>query len=294
MDFQEELTALEPLMNHFPEVPGNYFHGLCPEASQLPQDIVFFLRTRGENLGPGNPIIHDRYNLLLNLEGSAHISLDQQELHFQPGQALLMFPCQLQIHEFVSPLKWGITGFSLMDGGGLESLRSRPIIPTLRALRAFRFALEHYRLWRHGSKEIHHRNLMGTYLFALLHELALPLEPEPVTLTHPPHHDGSHKAFLRNLSNAIPALGWTVGVEELAAQLNLSPSGLHRRTMKLLGQSPGQYILKQRMKFARQLLEESGLNVGQVALACEYATPGAFVRAFKAHHQCTPGAYRRR
>ena len=49
-----------------------------------------------------------------------------------------------------------------------------------------------------------------------------------------------------------------------------------------------------RQEVADRMLEQTGLQVGEIAAALGYGTPGSFVRAFKRWHGVTPGAGRSR
>ena len=60
-----------------------------------------------------------------------------------------------------------------------------------------------------------------------------------------------------------------------------------------LNQTPLQYMTAWRMQIARQMLSESKMNLGEVAMQVGYASEAAFARAFKKAAGQTPAAYRK-
>lgn len=78
----------------------------------------------------------------------------------------------------------------------------------------------------------------------------------------------------------------------LAEQMHISEVYLRKLFLQHLEMTPRQYLLKQRMKLAQQLLEENRLTVTQVATACGYKEVYHFSRSFHQKIGMTPGAYR--
>ena len=58
------------------------------------------------------------------------------------------------------------------------------------------------------------------------------------------------------------------------------------------GVPPHQYLLARRLTRARDLLRNSPLPLGDVALACGFASASHFANRFKQSLGCTPGEYR--
>lgn len=78
----------------------------------------------------------------------------------------------------------------------------------------------------------------------------------------------------------------------LAEQMHISEVYLRKLFLQHLEMTPRQYLLRQRMKLAQQLLEENRLTVTQVAAACGYKEVYHFSRSFHQKIGMTPGAYR--
>jgi transcriptional regulator GlxA family with amidase domain len=84
-----------------------------------------------------------------------------------------------------------------------------------------------------------------------------------------------------------------LSVEELASRHGVSPDRLERSFRAELGETPGRYWRKLRLRRARDLLVHSRMPVQEVALACGYADASSFARAFRAAFGASPNAFRR-
>lgn len=78
------------------------------------------------------------------------------------------------------------------------------------------------------------------------------------------------------------------GVLNLAEQLFLSRSQLHRKISALLGVTPQQFILHHRLDHAQILLQSGRYNVSQVADRCGFSSASHFTRAFKIRFGSSP------
>jgi len=85
---------------------------------------------------------------------------------------------------------------------------------------------------------------------------------------------------------------WTVTA--LARSVGLSRPVFARRFVEQTGISPMRHLTRIRMARAAELLRESSAGLAQVGLRVGYDSEFAFNRAFKRHHQLSPGNYRRR
>jgi AraC family transcriptional activator FtrA len=126
----------------------------------------------------------------------------------------------------------------------------------------------------------------------------------------PPHREGGQTQYraedpglIDNRSDArsvselldwvAERLGDAITVEDLAAQLNVSPRTLARRFQEQLGVAPGQWLLAQRIARVRVLLEETELPVETIALRTGLSSATNLRRRFRAALHTTPSAYRR-
>jgi len=83
-----------------------------------------------------------------------------------------------------------------------------------------------------------------------------------------------------------------IRLEEIAAQMYLSPEHIIRTFRKETGITPCQYMKRQRMRRACLYLEESGMSVEEVAHAAGYQSVSTFIAQFRQRYGTTPGGYR--
>ena len=93
-----------------------------------------------------------------------------------------------------------------------------------------------------------------------------------------------------SLLHALPNRPWTV--DELAQEVGSSRATLAKRFLKLVGQSPIQYLASWRMHLARDLLRGSTLGIGEIAGRMGYESEAAFNRAFRRAVGLPPAAWR--
>jgi AraC family transcriptional regulator len=84
-----------------------------------------------------------------------------------------------------------------------------------------------------------------------------------------------------------------IGLDELAATINLSRFHFCTAFRRATGQTPHQWLVHLRIARARQLLAVPELPVTEIALSVGYQTPSAFAAAFRKVTGTTPTDYRR-
>ncbi|KQB53160.1 AraC family transcriptional regulator [Pseudomonas endophytica] len=88
------------------------------------------------------------------------------------------------------------------------------------------------------------------------------------------------------------SLAEPISIGQLAAQCALSPYHFARMFRESFGVPPHQYVLARRMARARDCLRNSSLALGDIALACGFASASHFTNRFKQSVGATPGEYR--
>lgn len=81
-------------------------------------------------------------------------------------------------------------------------------------------------------------------------------------------------------------------IEDYAKRHNVSVCWLIRRFKQVTGESPNQYLIQIRIRRARELLESSRLNMGEIASVLGYESPLYFSRQFKQLQGVNPKRYR--
>ncbi|MCI0714320.1 MAG: AraC family transcriptional regulator [Chloroflexi bacterium] len=81
-------------------------------------------------------------------------------------------------------------------------------------------------------------------------------------------------------------------LELLAKQVDFSPYHFARLFRETTGESPHQFVLRQRISHAKFLLSSTGLSIAQIAVECGFANPGHLTQTFKRYVGLTPSEYR--
>jgi transcriptional regulator GlxA family with amidase domain len=88
-------------------------------------------------------------------------------------------------------------------------------------------------------------------------------------------------------------LSQSIEVPAVAAQFGLSARTLTRRFQAATGRSPLVYLQEQRIRAAKELLESTNLNIGEVAFRVGYQDQGHFSRLFARIMAVNPADYRK-
>lgn len=81
-------------------------------------------------------------------------------------------------------------------------------------------------------------------------------------------------------------------IDLISEQMKMSRTMLSRQIRQIAGCSPSTYILQIRMKYAQELLIDSKLTLGEVALMCGFDDISYFSRVFRQNFDQTPSQFR--
>lgn len=84
-----------------------------------------------------------------------------------------------------------------------------------------------------------------------------------------------------------------LSLDSLAQQTGFSPYHFARLFRRATGESPHQFVLRQRIEEAQRLLEQARMPLAEVAIATGFAHQSHLTRHFKRQFGVTPSAYRR-
>jgi AraC family transcriptional regulator len=121
--------------------------------------------------------------------------------------------------------------------------------------------------------------------YACSGHVAAAIEELPQTLT--PQQLDRVSTYIRDHANQELTL------DVLARQIGFSPYHFARLFRKTTGETPHQYVRRERLEYARRLLESNELSLAEVALESGFGDQSYFTRVFKRALRITPGAYRR-
>ncbi|NIK56244.1 GlxA family transcriptional regulator [Kribbella shirazensis] len=120
-----------------------------------------------------------------------------------------------------------------------------------------------------------------------------------------PHRDGGQAQFVAapvvaGNDSLEPVMRWMrhhlaepLTLRAIAAEASTSPRTLNRQFRAQTGTTPLQWLIRQRLARAQELLETSELSVGQIATAAGFTTPVLLRQHFTKAFATTPTAYRR-
>jgi transcriptional regulator GlxA family with amidase domain len=122
----------------------------------------------------------------------------------------------------------------------------------------------------------------------------------------PPHRDGGQAQYIERpvpassgdsleptRAWALERLGDTLSVQEMARHACVSERTFSRRFLGETGTTPLQWLVRQRVLAARELLERTPAGIDEVAASCGFGSAANLRLHFRRVLQTTPTAYRR-
>ena len=88
-------------------------------------------------------------------------------------------------------------------------------------------------------------------------------------------------------------LGGTLTLKQIAAEFGLSVSHFSRAFRTSTGLPPHQWLLRQRVKAAKQLMTVASLSLSEIAISAGFANQSHLTKVFSALVGMSPAAWRR-
>lgn len=85
-----------------------------------------------------------------------------------------------------------------------------------------------------------------------------------------------------------------IDIDELAAKVYLSHTGLIKKFKKQVGTTPSDYLIMIRMRSAKQLLLEGEMQINEIAAKCGYTNAYYFTNAFHKRFGMSPSEFRKK
>lgn len=109
----------------------------------------------------------------------------------------------------------------------------------------------------------------------------------------------NHELYLSRIEKSLhyinQHLATSLDLEAVAKAASFSPYHFHRIFSAILNETPQNYINRQRLERAANLLVKSpSLNMTEIAFSCGFSSSSTFARSFKKHFGCSASAYARR
>ncbi len=101
----------------------------------------------------------------------------------------------------------------------------------------------------------------------------------------------AQQEFLNRLSEIMEANleNEQFGVSEMAGEMGMSRSNLHRKIGEALNISASQYIRQVRLKKAKELLQETSFTVSEISYKVGFGSTSYFIKCFREQFGYTPG-----
>ncbi|MFP4513614.1 MAG: helix-turn-helix domain-containing protein [Acidimicrobiales bacterium] len=124
----------------------------------------------------------------------------------------------------------------------------------------------------------------------------------------PPHRDGGQAQFIARPVVEVPEAGhdlaptldWILAnlaepltVDDMARAALMSPRTFARRFLADVGETPLQWLIRQRVHHAQELLETTDLGLDRIATECGFGSAATLRQHFARVAATTPSAYRR-
>ena len=107
------------------------------------------------------------------------------------------------------------------------------------------------------------------------------------------YQGGLSPARLRTIKDLVHAkMENELTLIEMAQSVSLSPTYFSRMFRKSTGETPHQFVLRNRVERAKQMLREAEMRVLDVAVACGFKTQQHFARVFRRSCGASPTQYR--
>ncbi len=140
----------------------------------------------------------------------------------------------------------------------------------------------------HPSKDFFVTNMVKELVIRILQANALKTYEENTS-----ELAGSHR-FAYVIEYIRSNLHFPISIQELSQKSCMSESNFYRKFKQELGMSPVDFINKERIKKASELLRDERCNLTEVFLACGFKNRSYFNRMFKRVTGMSPNSYRQR
>ena len=100
--------------------------------------------------------------------------------------------------------------------------------------------------------------------------------------------------FIRRLTEVTEAnlINENFGVSELAREMNMVRSTLHRKVRRIFNNSASQFINHIRLEKALEILQHNSTTISETAYDCGFHSVTYFSRCFHDYYKTTPGKAR--
>ncbi len=234
------------------------------------------------------PAIRDHFLIHYVVSGKGSFITETQKYNLSAGQIFLIYPSQLASYcaDDNDPWEYIWVGFNGTEAERLLQLtplsKSSPIVKV-----NDKTAFKNYMSDIHAcaGNHIFSESRMTGYLYLLLSHLIEMSSTKPK----------SSNSSLNYVENALKYIQYhyadNISVEDIAYNVGLSRSHLHRIFVQNLSVSPNEFLTKFRINEACSLLKNGGLTINEIASSVGFCDPLYFSRVFKKIKGIPPSKY---
>ena len=139
----------------------------------------------------------------------------------------------------------------------------------------------------HKKKDVHRELITNQLIVSLLTDLVLLSMPRDYTGNNIPGYINQIKS---KLNREYPG---KILLDDLAAQFNISKFHMSKEFKKYTGTTINEYLINQRISYAKELLKYSELPVSEIAFSCGMSNVSHFINLFKEREGITPFVFRK-
>ena len=228
--------------------------------------------------------------LWICLSGTGQLLVDGAHLELHANESTLVLPGQPHIRLPDSRkrrVSWLLLRFESSDKGWFSGFRNARSRLTPGALAHLESLLEFY-VRREDPLAA---GSCGASLQILLAELLAGSNHPGET---PPELPGASTSYVRELCELMMQMPPVKDpFKRVAARKNVTPEYLHVLFRKKTGQTPRDFMARQKLNLAQHLLANSELTVSEIALRCGFSGIYPFSRFFKSRCKVSPSSYRK-
>lgn len=292
MQFSFSKTFLKNL-NGLPKLMDSY-SGVPEENPAIPSQIQIRQKIGKESILSYRHF-HNRYVLIVAIEGTAKVIIEDLNFQLTKNHGVLIFPHQEhKFTELSDNLILMMTMFDIISGNSeLEPIYKKIFTINKKTLLLLNMMMETFLSSSRG--DISSSKDMVFKLGAILnHILFLENDTMPVDVYNLDYSDLGRELLKKTLSYIMSHLSSPITISEIAKHLNVSESLLRNMFRDRIGQSLGKFIKYKRMNKAVSLLRSSEKNISSIALECGYSSVFTFSRAFTAEAKMSPMRFRKK
>lgn len=279
------------MLHRFPPVPS------ATDASFLATNTEVFAKLKRESIAGKRTVMMTEHTLIFVLKGVKLLHFADETVRVSPGEVFLLRKGIYVMAEFIE------------DGLDFEALMvflPDRLLRTMTTQGRTGVALPDDRCLIFPATALVHsftQNIRQYFSQPPLHlETLLPLKQQEILwllLSGPQGH--LVQAFIRAAIRSEPTdidhivreyLLQPVSIAELAALANCSLAKFKRDFQQRYQCAPRQWINQQRIQHARMLLQNTGKQVGEIAMDCGFESTSYFIRLYKSSYGHTPAQER--